>query len=158
MKRNEENEDKETTLIFVDMLGFSDLTETHPHRIENDSRTGDGPEVMCTAPTQSQFNRFNRVLDYCIKERHLDGGITAMLFSDCAFLEPRNSLRAALMATDLMREFIKVSVPVRMGVGKGTFYSFGYSTDTGADSILVSKSRFMGTAVVRAHAAERCGG
>ena len=57
-----------------------------------------------------------------------------------------------------MREFIKASVPVRMGLGKGTFYSFGYSTDTGADSMLVSKSRFIGTAVVRAHAAERCGG
>ncbi len=31
MKRNE---DQEQTLIFVDMLGFSALTEKHPRRIE----------------------------------------------------------------------------------------------------------------------------
>ena len=81
-----------------------------------------------------------------------------MLFSDCAFLNPGNSLRAALIATDLMRKFIETSVPVRMGIDKGTFYSFGYSTDTGGDSMLVSKSRFLGTSVVRAHGAEQCGG
>ena len=82
----------------------------------------------------------------------------AMLFSYCAFLNPGNSLRAALIATDLMRKFIETSVPVRMGIDKGTFYSFGYSTDTGGDSMLVSKSRFLGTSVVRAHGAEKCGG
>ena len=150
MKRDE---DQEQTLVFVDMLGFAALTEKHPHRIEDDPPTDDGFEVSRSAPTQSQFNRFNDVLDYCIHQRLCDGGITAMLFSDCAFLNPENSLRAALIATDLMREFIKASVPVRMGIGKGTFDSFGYSTDAGADSMLVNKSRFIGTAVVRAHAA-----
>ena len=58
-----------------------------------------------------------------------------MFFSDCTFLNPENSLRAALIATDLMREFIKTSVPVRMGLGKGTLDSFGYSTDTVARSL-----------------------
>ena len=141
MKRDE---DQEQTLVFVDMLGFAALTEKHPHRIEDDPPTDDGFEVSRSAPTQSQFNRFNDVLDYCIHQRLCDGGITAMLFSDCAFLNPENSLRAALIATDLMREFIKASVPVRMGIGKGTFDSFGYSTDAGADSMLVNKSRFIG--------------
>lgn len=104
------------------------------------------------------ITRDKRYDSICVQRQRLYGGITAMLFSDCAFLNPGGSLRAALIATDLMREFIKAGVPVRMGIGKGTFYPFGYSTDTGADSMLVSKSRFLGTAVVRAHAAERCGG
>lgn len=104
------------------------------------------------------ITRDKRYDPICVQRQRLYGGITAMLFSDCAFLNPGGSLRAALIATDLMREFIKAGVPVRMGIGKGTFYPFGYSTDTGADSMLVSKSRFLGTAVVRAHAAERCGG
>ena len=155
MKRDE---DQEQTLIFVDMLGFAALTEKHPYRVEDEPPTDDGYEVSRTARTQTQFNRFDRVLDSCVQRQRLYGGITAMLFPDCAFLNPGGSLRAALIATDLMREFIKAGVPVRMGIGKGTFYPFGYSTDTGADSTLVSKSRFLGTAVVRAHAAEQCGG
>ena len=39
------------------------------------------------------------------------------------------------MATDLMREFIKATVSVRMGIGKGTLDSFGHSTDTVARSL-----------------------
>ncbi len=153
------DEAEEQTLIYVDMLGFADLTEKHPRRIETDQQLSTCDRtVVSTAATQTQFNLFNRVLDCCIDDQPRHGGITAMLFSDCAFLNLGYSLRAAPLATDLMREFIKAGVPVRMGIGKGTFYSFGYSTDAGADSMLVSKSRFIGTAVVRAHDAEKCGG
>ena len=149
MKRDE---DQEQTLIFVDMLGFAALIEKHPRRIETDQY------AVYTAPTQSKFNRFDHVLDCCINDQRRDGRITAMLFSDCAFLKLGNSLRAASIATDLMRKFIKETVSVRMGIGKGTFYSFGYSTDAGAGSMLVTKSRFFGTSVIRACAAEKCGG
>ena len=152
--------DEDQTLIYVDMLGWSALNEEYPHRIETDhSLSTRDRTVVSTAPTQSQFNRFDRVLDCCINDRRLAGGITAMLFSDCAFLNPCNSLQPALIAIDLMRKFIKTGVPVRMGIGKGTFYSFEYSMDTGGDSKrLVTKSRFLGTSVVRAAAAEKCGG
>ena len=122
MKRDE---DQEQTLIFVDMLGFAALIEKHPRRIETDQY------AVYTAPTQSKFNRFDHVLDCCINDQRRDGRITAMLFSDCAFLKLGNSLRAASIATDLMRKFIKETVSVRMGIGKGTFCSFGYSTDAG---------------------------
>ena len=150
MKRDE---DQEQTLIFVDMLGFAALTEKHPRRIETD------PHAAHTTLTQSQFNRFDHVLDCCINDQRFYGGITAMLFSDCAFLKLGNSLRAASIATESMREFIEAGVPVRMGIGKGTFYSFEYSMDAGGDSRrLVTKSRFLGTSVVRAAAAEKCGG
>ena len=114
MKRDE---DQEQTLIFVDMLGFAALIEKHPCRIEDAPPTDDGYEVVHTAPTQSQFNLFDKVLDLSIQQP--DGGITAMFFSDCAFLNPGNSLRAALIATDLMRKFIKVGVPVGWGLVKG---------------------------------------
>src|SRR5688572_12632265 len=82
-----------------------------------------------------------------------------MLFSDCAFLVYENALRAALAAAGLMRHFIRRGVPVRLGIGKGTFYDMEYATTTTADeSRVVSKSRFYGTAVINAHAAETCGG
>jgi hypothetical protein len=41
-----------------------------------------------------------------------------------------------------MRAFIRRGVPVRMGIGKGTFYDMEYATITTAD-----QSRFYGTAV-----------
>ncbi len=81
-----------------------------------------------------------------------------MIFSDCAFLVFENSLQAALFAVDLMRNAIKRGVPVRMGVGKGTFYDIEHSTKTDMKSIGINKSRFIGTSVVFAHEAEQCGG
>jgi hypothetical protein len=58
-----------------------------------------------------------------------------------------------------MRAFITRGVPVRMGLGKGTFYDMEYETNAaGSESHVVSKSRFYGTAVIHAHAAEQCGG
>jgi hypothetical protein len=44
-----------------------------------------------------------------------------------------------------------------MGIGKGTFYPFKFSTDI-TGSTIVTRSLFMGTAVVRAHSAEQSGG
>jgi hypothetical protein len=50
-------------------------------------------------------------------------------------------------------------VPVRIGIGKGTFYDVEYTTTTPAAAArVVSTSRFYGTAVIHAHAAEQCGG
>jgi hypothetical protein len=57
-----------------------------------------------------------------------------------------------------MRKFIKNLLPVRMGIGKGTFYDIEYLTTTNG-KLITSKSRFMGTAVTCAHdAAERSDG
>jgi len=114
---------------------------------------------------QSQFNRFDRVLDQCVFEETLYGGIQAMLFSDCAFLVFARtadadivSVRAAIIARKLMCHFIKERVPVRMGIGNGTVYDIEHSTKADVTNVMGSKSRFIGTAVVHAHAAEQCGG
>jgi hypothetical protein len=44
-----------------------------------------------------------------------------------------------------------------MGIGRGTFYVFGFSTDL-SDSTTITRSLFAGTAAVHAYAAERSGG
>jgi hypothetical protein len=109
-------------------------------------------------PIQSVFYRFNLVLDLAVREEELNGGLQAMLFSDCAYIRAGNPVRSVMVAGALMRQFIKFKVPVRMGIGAGTFYDFEYSTNTSNDSMVVSKSRFLGTAVLNAYAAEQCGG
>lgn len=145
-------EDVDCTLLHVDMMGFAALTEEYPHRLveRNEGRF----HGTSTSKTSEQFMRFQRILDTAIFNHGLNGTVRAMLFSDCAFLEFGNPLLCSLVATELMRDFLIGRIPVRMGIGRGTFYLTKFSTDF-ADSI-VNRSLFFGTAVVRAHGAERC--
>lgn len=151
------DEDAEHTLIFVDMLGFAALTKNSPTRLVHHGPDERGFSGSSTSPLQTQFNRFHRIVDSCIFEQRLSGGMQAMLYSDCAFLDVGPSLRAGLIATELMRQFLRVRVPVRMGIGRGTFFAFSFSTDL-SDSTTITRSLFAGTAVVHAYAAERSGG
>jgi hypothetical protein len=150
-------EDAEQTLLFVDMLGVAALTERFPKRLADSGPDEAGFYHTWTTDAPNQFNRFTRVLDVVVQECQYYHSVRAMLFSDCAFLEFGNPVLMAMMAPKLMRDFILSRVPVRMGIGKGTFYQFKFSTDI-TDSTIVTRSLFMGTAVVRAHSAEQCGG
>ena len=152
------HEDEPRALIFVDILGFEAITNVYQVRVQDFGPNEHGFTGSSTTEMSNRINRFNTVLDRCVFEETLTGGIQAMLFSDCAFLVFETSLRAAVVAAGLMRDFIKRGVPVRMGIGKGTFYDIEYVTNTNVGSVTVSKSRFIGTAVVRAHASEQCGG
>jgi len=150
-------ENAEHTLIFADMLGFAALTEDFPKHLIHSGPDEYGFQHTSSAESFNTFNRFHRILDQSVFQHSLNGSVCALLFSDCAFLEFGNSLLAAVAATELMRNFILEKIPVRMGIGKGTFYPFMFSTEL-RDSTIVSRSRFIGTAVVYAHAAEQCGG
>lgn len=150
-------EDTECTLVFVDMLGFADRTEQFPNRLIRSGPDEHGFEHTSTSLASNQFWLFNRILESCVFEHRLSGSVRAMLFSDCAFLEFGNSFRAGMVSVELMRKFIVGKVPVRMGIGKGTFYPSQFSTDL-IGSTIITRSLFAGTAVVRAHYAEKCGG
>lgn len=150
-------EDIEQTLLFVDMLGAEALTEKFPRRVADSGPDEAGFYHTWTTDAPNQFNRFTRVLDVAVQECQYYHPLRAMLFSDCAFLELGNSAMMAMMAPKLMRDFILNKVPVRMGIGNGTFYPFKFSTDI-TNSTIVTRSLFMGTAVVRGHSAEQCGG
>lgn len=152
------SEDRPRTLVYVEILGFKAIAESYHFRVQDSGPDEQGFLHSWATELQNRSNRFDRVLDQCVFNETLNGGMQVLLFSDCAFLVFETSLQAAVVSTRLMRDFIKEKVPVRMGLGKGTFYDIEYVTRTNADPVLVSKSRFIGTAVVRAHAAEQCGG
>src|SRR5262249_30491072 len=152
------HEDQPKSLIFVDILGFAATTNEYKIRVRHFTDQGTGFSGSSTTEMQGRINRFDTVLDQCVFEESNYGGIQAMLFSDCAFLVFDNSVRAVHVARNLMRRFIKWGVPVRMGIGKGTFYDIEYLTKTNGGSVIVSKSRFIGTAVINAYAAEQCDG
>jgi hypothetical protein len=153
------DEDAPRVLIFADILGFEQMTREIRVRVEDYPADEHGFTGSGTTELQGRFVRFSNVLDRHVFEESLNVGVQAMLFSDCGFFVYENALRAALAAASLMRAFITRGVPVRMGLGKGTFYDMEYETNaTGRESHVVSKSRFYGTAVIHAHAAEQCGG
>ena len=138
-------------------MGFAALTEKFPKHLIHSGFDQQGFQSTSSSETFNTFNRFHRILEQSVFSHSLNGAVRAMLFSDCAFLEFGASLLASAAATELMRSFICERVPVRMGIGRGTFYPIKFSTDI-TDSTIITCSRFVGTAVVRASAAERCGG
>lgn len=143
-------------VLFVDMLGFSALTEEHPDDIEWNF---DSEEISAaTSPTDKLIGGFQHALN-TLAEAVGDASSPShvMAFSDCAFLVYNNPLQAALSATRLMQYFFRVQVPVRMGLAYGTWHVQRFSFDV-VDSKTVTRAVFYGSAVVRAHNTERHGG
>src|ERR1700726_1932286 len=91
-------EDKPQTLIFVDILGFAAITNQYRVRVQEWHDEASGFSGASTTEMQNRLNRFNTVLDKCVIEESISGGVQAMLFSDCAFLVLDTSLRAAHIA------------------------------------------------------------
>lgn len=142
-------------VLYVDMLGFSALTEGHPDvfvtRVDGDF------ETTAMTPSSAQFNRFHRILEQYVVRRSLDGADRAMIFSDCAFLVFPNALLAATHSVELMRNFLVERVPVRMGLGHGTCHAVRFTSDT-IDKFSLTRAMFSGTAIVRSSEAEKKGG
>lgn len=153
----EDGAPKPRHVVFLDMLGFSALTEAHPNPIVWDF---DSEDLILSETSESatQLSRFQHVLN-TVPVDTLDGISPShlMLFSDCAFLVYDNALIAALSSTQLMRRFFHQAVPVRMGLAFGTWHPDRFSFDS-FGSLTVTRSVFSGTGVVRAHDAERQGG
>jgi hypothetical protein len=151
----------EVAALFIDMLGFAALVEQYPDAIAvHGGMTEDGESYTynSSSPSAERFRLFQLVLDRFL-ERHYPDHPTckAMLFSDCAFIVDKHVLVCARSAVDLMQAFIGMAIPVRMGIGFGTFNEVRSSSDV-REAFSVTRSLFTGTAVARANAAERCGG
>ena len=151
----------EVFALYIDMLGFAALVEQYPDAIEERGHmTEDGESYTVNSSSRSAetFRLFQPVL-YRFLDKHYEHHPTckAMLFSDCAFIVDKYALVSAMSAVALMLDFVKMCIPVRMGIGFGTFNDVRSSSDI-RGTFSVTRSLFSGTAVVRAHAAEQCGG
>jgi hypothetical protein len=142
-------------VLFVDMLGFSDLTERHPDPVVWDFEA----EEFAASTTDSalQLGKFQHVLN-SIAEWSPDSARPShlMQFSDCAFLVYENLVQAIESSTDLMRRFLKAPVPVRMGLAQGSWHPRRFSFDS--EALIITRAVFYGTGVVRATLAEKHGG
>ena len=149
-----------TFVLFVDMLGFAALVEAQGDVFDDLSPIFTGSELYSPAPGESllgyRFANFHR----CLNEARFDlqklGAGTAIVFSDCGFFRIDSIDDAIEVARQLMFRLVDCGVPARMGIAQGTFRMLRVMTDT-SQQVSFHMSQFLGTGIVRAYQAERCG-
>jgi hypothetical protein len=149
-----------TFVLFVDMLGFASLVEEQGETLDHLSPIFTGTELYSPTPAQSllgyRFVNFHR----CLNEARFDlqklGAGTSIVFSDCGFFRIDAIDDAIEIARQLMFRLVDCEVPTRMGIAQGTFRMLRVMTDT-SQQVSFHMSQFLGTGIVRAYQAERCG-
>lgn len=152
-------------VAFVDMLGFSALTEEHrvePEVLEELQRPGaieflraslEGSNLL-----SERFVRFHLIIEDAVRQTRLVEDGTSITFSDCAFYAADRLLSVVDYAVHVMHRSLEQSIPVRIGIACGEFFVVRIKADFGTfgttqDHIV----QFLGSGVSRAHAAEHCG-
>jgi len=150
-------------VMFVDVLGFASLTEAYP--VEPDLiEASDRPlswniDMILTSrdnPLTQTFTRFHHFLKATIDLAKMRHPVTAITFSDSAFIATTHLFEAVKVAVDLFRFLLRYRVSVRIGIAHGSFAAIRFRSDvtvTGGDHA----AHFLGTGVVRSHAASTCG-
>ena len=146
--------------MYVDLLGFCSLLQWRPELARPDGWDLSEPLGM--------FNGFHSTLDayaFNAMDSHCERFFS---WSDCCFVDfgsltdPKNPghqsgalYRAVLDAARLMQTFIQQRIPVRIGIGLGSFETVIVRQQvTEQPRRLIVSSRFLGTAVMNAYIAE----
>ena len=146
--------------IYVDLLGFRSLLQWRPELARPDGWDLSEPLGM--------FNAFHSTLDayaFDVLDSHCERFFS---WSDCCFVDfgsltdPRSPghqsgalYRAVLDAARLMQTFVQRQIPVRIGIGLGSFETVVVRQQVEEQPRrLIVSSRFLGTAVMNAYIAE----
>ncbi len=151
-------------VVFADVLGFADLTENHAVNVDRlnllAGPIGENVWAQIRAaesdPLAATFVRFQRGIKFAIDLATLQHRVTSITFSDSVFFATAHLDEAVQVASTLVRHSVWQKVPIRVGIGFGTFAVLGFDTRT-AGSATANSAQFLGTGVVRAHQAESCG-
>lgn len=151
-------------VVFADMLGFAALTEANPIDIpmlnahsrpflyDNISEILSRPKN----PLTDAFSQFHNSVEGTIMLAKMGFPLTAITFSDSVFVATNYLFEATTFAINLARSMLTYKVPVRMGIAFGSFAALKFRSDVSADGG-DHAAQFLGTAVVRAYKAEKCG-
>ena len=150
-------------MLFADLLGFASLTEAHPvnlNFIKASERpfSGDIETLLSSQsnPLTNAFNCFHRSLKATIDLAQMQHPLTAITFSDSAFIATPHFFEAANVAINLIKYLLPQRIPLRIGIGYGSFEAVRFRSDVMADGG-DHAAHFLGTGVVRANATESCG-
>jgi hypothetical protein len=153
---------KKKAVLFIDVLGFASLVNTYPldvsdlvgqdrldHRF---ARIFDEGENRLT----SVFWGFHNSLKWALEIARLSHPVTAISFSDSAFIATDHVKESVGVSIRLMQSLLSGGIPARAGIAYGTFAAVRFKSDIGLDSG-EHAAHFLGTGVVGAHDAEGCG-
>lgn len=153
--------------LYADILGFKRLIRSHEHVPADWSefpRSVSSLELLREHLNNDYYTELTRTLtvfhvtlDYLLNQAVTDP-LQCISFSDSALIAfpSEDDSVALLFAESWMRELLSFEVPVRMGVGTGSFRALRLMTDV-SDDLRKHSSQYMGTAVIQAHEAESCG-
>ena len=150
-------------VLFVDILGFASLTESYPLDIDlfkaNDRLLSLNIDTILKASRNRlthTFSGFHSSLRAVLSLASMRHPLTAITFSDSAFVATKQAYEAVNIAVDLIHALLPQKIPVRMGLAYGSFAALRFRSDITSDGG-DHAAQFLGTAIVRAHAAETCG-
>ena len=156
----------QVTAVYADILGFAQLVTSHNSLI--DSLDGFSHSASSEAelreelaewnedPLTRTFTAFHRTLGLQLNVLVNADPLQSIVFSDSAFVAFRDNNTALYFAQHWMRTLLSFKIPVRMGIGTGSFRVLRLMTDV-ADEVRMHSSQYLGTAVIQAHQAESCG-
>jgi hypothetical protein len=150
-------------VAFVDMLGFSALTEDHrvePDVLEELQRPGAIDFLTASLEGSNalseRFIRFHLIIEDAVRNARLPEDGSSITFSDCAFYAADKLHSVIDYAVHVMHRSLEERIPVRIGIACGEFLVVRIRADFGManqDHVV----QFLGSGVSRAHAAEHCG-
>jgi hypothetical protein len=149
-------------VLFIDVLGFASLVRTHPLDIddlagqERISHHIDNILAHRENRLTAVFWNFHHSLKWAVETARLSHSITAISFSDSAFVATDRLPEVVEIAIKLTQSLLGSGIPARAGIACGTFAALRFKSDIGLDSGEHS-AHFLGTAVVGAHEAESSG-
>ena len=155
--------DNNRVVLFVDVLGFADLTEAYPIDLEILQAHGRRFSFNIDNILRASRNRlthtftgFHSSLAAELDLASMRYPLTAVTFSDSAFIVTTYVYEAVNISIDLIHSLVSQKIPVRMGIAYGSFAALRFKSDIMSDGG-DHAAQFLGTAIVRAHAAETCG-
>lgn len=152
-------------VLYVDILGFAALTESCPidvdglkskDRVFSPSLGIDSFLQASRNPLTKVFSGFHYSLTWILFTAKLRHPLTAISFSDSAFVVTTYVYEAVNIANEILHSLLPQKIPVRIGIAYGSFAALRFRSDITADSG-DHAAQFLGTSIVRAHAAESCG-
>jgi hypothetical protein len=153
--------------VFIDMMGFASAIEglnedeqravvyfmSESQDVIRFSTTALNPR---SAQVHSGYKAFHRAVNELLKPGRysIDTPNTLIVFSDSVYFITHDAGAAVLAARQMMARCFSSHIPLRVGIGYGSFVRLAFSTTAGAGGGLWVEAPFLGTAIVRAYRAQ----
>src|SRR5438132_5098089 len=105
-------------------------------------------------PIGRAFTSFHQCFERAVNKTPWETEATIMVFSDSLFVGTTHAVSCMSFCETMARYCIEEDVPVRIGVGYGTFVTHGFAFEA-TPRLKIVTTQFFGSAVIRAVDAER---